>query len=81
MQAVKDDWAQLQQAVANDTTNTPGAAYTLNDINNALQNAQGVEKTAQSVWQSAQSSATQYDNEASALKQKADALPASMHCS
>lgn len=80
MQAVKNDWVQLQQAVANNTTNTPGAAYTLNDINNALQNAQDIENTAQGVWQSAQSSATQYDNEASALKQKADALPASMHC-
>jgi len=81
VQAVKDDWAQLQQAVANNTTNTPAAAYTSNDVNNALQSAQGIEKTAQGVWQSAQSSATQYDNEASVLKQKADALPASMHCS
>ena len=81
VQAVKVDWAQLQRAVANNTTNTPGAAYTSDDVNTALQNAQGVEKSAQGVWQSAQSSATQYDNEASALKQKADALPASMHCS
>lgn len=81
VQTVKADWAQLQQAVANNTTNTPAAAYTSNDVNNALQSAQGVEKTAQGVWQSAQSSAAQYDNEASALKQKADALPASMHCS
>lgn len=81
VQAVKTDWAQLQQAVANNTTHTPEAAYASNDVNNALQNAQGVEKTAQGVWQSAQSSAAQYDNEASALKQKADALPASMHCS
>ncbi len=81
VQTVKDDWAQLQQAVANNTTHSPTSAYTSSDINNALQNAQAVEKSAQNVWQSAQSSAKQYDNEASALKQKADALPGNMHCS
>jgi hypothetical protein len=80
MQAVKQDWSQLQQAVASNTTNTPPPAYTSEDINKALQEAQNAEKTAQSVRQSAQSNAAQYDLEANALQQKADALPASMHC-
>jgi len=80
IQAVKNEWTQLQQAVANNPSNTPAAEYTLSDVNNALQSAQNIEKTAQGVWQSAQSSAAQYDKEASSLKQQADALPASMHC-
>jgi hypothetical protein len=80
VQAVKNDWVQLQQAVAYNTTNTPAAAYSSNDVNNALQQAQNIEKAAQGIWQSAQSTAAKYDQEASALKQLADALPASMHC-
>ena len=81
VQAVNQDWTQLQQAVANNPTNTPAAAYTSSDVNNALMNAKKAEQTAQGVWQTAQSSVTQYDQEASTLQQKADALPASMHCS
>lgn len=80
VQAVNNTWSSLQQAIANNTTGTPAPAFTSNDVTNALQNAQKVEKAALAVWQSAQSSAAQYDSEASALKQQADALPASMHC-
>ncbi len=81
VKTVNDGWTQLQQAVANNTTGTPAPAFTLSDVNNALKNAQSVEQAAQGVWQSAQSTAGQYDQEASALKQQADALPASMQCS
>lgn len=80
IQSVNNAWSSLQQAVANNTLGTPAPAYTSTDVNNALQGAKNVEKTAQGIWQSAQSNATQYDNEASSLKQQADALPASMHC-
>ncbi len=79
VQSVNNAWSSLQQAVANNTSGTPAPAYTLNDVNNGLQSAQNAEKAAQGIWQSAQSSAAQYDHEASALKQQADALPASMH--
>jgi hypothetical protein len=78
VQAVKDAWAQLQQAVT--ASNTPPAAYSSSDISTALQNAEQVEKAAKDVWQSAQASAAQYDQEASSLQMQADALPASMHC-
>ena len=78
VQTVKDAWAQLQQAVT--ASNTPPAAYSSNDISTALQNAEQAEKAAKDVWQSAQASAAQYDQEASALQKQADALPASMHC-
>jgi len=80
IQAVKDAWAQLQQAVAHNTTGTPPAAYTSDDVNNALHDAQNAENTASNTWQSAQASAAHYDQEASALQKNADALPASMHC-
>jgi len=80
IQTVQNDWVHLQQAVANNTTNTPAAEFTSTDINNALQTSQNIEKTAQGVWQTAQSNAAQYDKEAGSLKQQADALPASMHC-
>ncbi len=80
VQALQQDWAQLQQAVAHNETRIPAPEYTANDVNNALQSAQNAEKTAGSVWQSAQASASQYDQEASALQKKADALPTSMHC-
>jgi hypothetical protein len=81
VQAVKNDWAQLQQAVANNPTGTPAPAYTASDINTALQNAQNAEQKAQGVWQSTVVTTDQYDQEASALQKKADALPASMNCS
>lgn len=81
IQAVKDAWAQLQQSAANNTTGTPAAAYTSDDVNNALHNAQSAENAAGGTWQSAKSNAAQYDQEASALQKKADDLPASMHCS
>ncbi len=80
IQSVNSAWSSLQQAVANNTTGTPAPQYTAKDINDALSTAQSTEKTAKGVWQAAQASATQYDQEASALKQKADALPSSMHC-
>lgn len=80
IQAVKDGWKQLQSAVASNTTGTPSPQYTENDINKALGDAQNIEGASQSTWQGAQSSASQYDQEASALQKKADALPSSMHC-
>jgi hypothetical protein len=80
VQTVKTAWTQLQQAGINNTTKTPEPAYTTNEVNTALQSAQNTENTAASTWQSAQASATKYDQEASALQKQADALPASMHC-
>ena len=80
IQSVNSAWSSLQQAVANNTTGTPAPQYTAKDISDALSSAQSAEKTAKGVWQAAQASATQYDQEANALKQKADALPSSMHC-
>ncbi len=80
IQAVQNDWAKLQQAVANNPTNIPTAAYTSGDVNKSIQNAQNAEKTAQGVWQSAQSSASQYDQKASNLNSQAQALPEKMGC-
>ena len=50
IQSVNNAWSSLQQAVANNTTGTPASGYTASDINNALQSAQNVEKTAQGIW-------------------------------
>jgi hypothetical protein len=81
VRTIKDAWMHLQQAAASNTTKTPAPGYTSANINTALQAAQNAEDTAGHTWQSAQSQATQYDQEASALQKKADALPASMNCS
>jgi hypothetical protein len=48
-QAVKQYWSQLQQAVATNTTQTPPPAYTSDDINKTLQEAQNAVKTAQNM--------------------------------
>lgn len=80
IQTVQSDWASLQQAVANNTSGTP-AAYTQHDIDNAIGNAQKAMSKANTTWQSAQQTATQYDNEAGALSKQADAIPGNMHCS
>ena len=80
IQSVNSAWSSLQQAVANNTTGMPAPQYTAKDISDALSNAQSTEKTAKDAWQAAQAKATQYDQEANALKQQADALPGSMHC-
>jgi hypothetical protein len=81
VQAVQQDWTQLQQAVQNNPSGTPAPEFTANDVNGVLQNAQHAENQAVNTWKSASQAAGQYDQEAAALKQNADALPASMHCS
>ncbi len=80
MQAVQQDWEQLQQAVKNNPSGTPKPGFTASEISAALQSAQNAEDRAGGVWQSASQAAVQYDQEAVALKQEADALPASIHC-
>jgi hypothetical protein len=80
IQTVQQDWSQLQQAEASSPTGTSGATYTSSDVNNALQNAQKAESKSQGVWQSAESSAAQYDQKASSLNSQAQALPGKMGC-
>lgn len=80
VQTLKNTWAHLQQVAASNTTKTPASEYTSADINTALQVTQNAENTAGHTWQAALSQATQYDQEASALQKKADALPANMNC-
>lgn len=81
LQSVKDDWVALQNAVKANTTGTPAPAYTQSDIDTATTNAQNTENTASNIWTSAKTSAGTYDNEASDLKKKADAIPGNMGCS
>ena len=81
VQTVQQDWTQLQQAVHNNPSDTPAPEFTANDVNTALQSAQNAESQAGKIWKSAAQAAGQYDQEAAALKQNADALPTSMHCS
>lgn len=80
MQNVQNDWMQLQQAVANNPSGIPGAAFIASDIQSAIDQGKKAVNTAQGVWGNAQSSVKQYDQEASALLKKADALLGSMNC-
>lgn len=80
IQNVQSDWTQLQQAVANNPSGTPAALYNANDVQNAISQGKASINTAAGTWASAQSSVKQYDQEASALQKKADAIPGNMHC-
>ncbi len=80
MQNVQNDWTQLQQAVANNSSMIPGAAYTASNVQSAINQGKKAVSTAQGIWGRAQSSVNQYDQEASALQKKADALPDNMNC-
>lgn len=81
IQNVQNDLMQLQQAVANNPSGTPAAAYSASDVQNAISQGKAAISTAQGTWGSAQSSVSQYDQEASALQKQADAIPGNMHCS
>lgn len=81
LQTVNGDWISLQNATKANTTGTPAPAYTQSDIDTATTNAQNAEDTASNTWTSAKTSAGTYDNEASDLKKKSDAIPSSMGCS
>ena len=80
IQRTQDDWKTLKQAISNNPGGTPGAAYSDKDIQSAIDQGNKAISTAQSIWGNAQSNASQYDQEASALQKKADALPDSMNC-
>ncbi len=80
IQTVQSDWQQLQNAVAANSTGTPSAAFTSEDVNTAVQAAQNQIASSQNTLKNAQTQATTYDNEAKQLKQQADALAANMHC-
>lgn len=80
IQNVQNDWNQLQQAVANNPSGTPAALYSASDIKNATDQGNAAITTAQGTWSSAQSSVTQYDQEASNLQKQADAIPGNMNC-
>ncbi len=81
MQNVQSDWQQLQNAVSADTVSTPTPAFSNLEVTQALQAAQNQITNVQVQLKSAQSRATQYDNEAKQLKQQADTALTNMHCS
>ncbi len=81
MQNVQSDWQQLQNAVSADTASTPTPAFSNLEVTQALQAAQNQIANVQAQLKSAQSRATQYDNEGKQLKQQADTALTNMHCS
>jgi hypothetical protein len=80
IQNIQNAWTQLQQAVVNNPSGTPAALYSASDVNNAIGQGNAAIKTAQGTWGGAQSSVTQYDQEASKLQKQADAIPGNMNC-
>lgn len=80
IQTVQSDWQSLQSAAAANTTGTPAPAYTQDDVNKAVQAAQGQINTSQAAIKQAQGKATGYDQEASQMVKQADALANGMHC-
>jgi len=80
IKTVQADWQQLQNAIAANTTGNPTAAFSSNDVNQAIQTAQNQLNNSQTALKNAQTKATGYDNEAKQLKQQADAIVANMHC-
>jgi hypothetical protein len=79
-QGLKDAWTALQQADAANPSYTPAMAYSQGDEQAALNHAGNVVQAAQALWTKAKASASSSDSQAAALKQQADALPATMHC-
>ena len=77
---VKGWWSQLQADAAKNTTHNPAPAYTADQINQAIANAQNAESTALGNWNTASASAQNYDTEATNLLKQADALANGMHC-
>src|SRR5258708_13078090 len=80
IQTVQTDWQQLQNAVNANTTGSPAPAFSVNDVNTAVQAAQSQVNDSQAALKQAQSQEATYDNESKQLLQKADALVSNMKC-
>ncbi len=80
IQTVQTDWQQLQNAVNANTTGSPAPAFSVNDVNTAVQVAQSQVNGSQAALKQAQSQAATYDNESKQLLQKADVLVSNMKC-
>jgi hypothetical protein len=77
---LKNDWQTLQQAIANNSTGTPGSNYQQSDIDNAVANGNNALSNADNVVQNAKQKRTTYDSEASSLNDQAQAKPGTMRC-
>ena len=77
---LKNDWQALQQAVAQNSSGTPGSNYQQSDIDSAVGSGNNALNNADSVVQKAKQERATYDNEANNLNNQAQALPATMGC-
>jgi hypothetical protein len=78
--ALKNDWKTLQQAVAYNSSGSPGSNYQQSDIDNAIGSGNNALSTAVSAIQKAKQERAIYDNEATNLNNQAQALPGKMGC-
>ena len=80
IQNVQSDWQQLQNSVSANTTGSPAPAFSVDDVNTAIQAAQKQVGDSQTALKQAQSQAATYDNQSKQLLQQANALVSNMHC-
>ncbi len=80
MATLKSDWQALQQAVANNSSGTPGSNYAQSDIDSAIASGNNTLSNADNVVKKAKDERAGYDNEANNLNNKAQALPGQMGC-
>ncbi len=78
--SIKSDWQALKQAVANNPSGTPNSNYQQSDIDSAISSGNNALGNAVSVVKKAKQTRAAYDDEASALNDKAQALPGTMGC-
>jgi hypothetical protein len=75
---LKNDWQTLKQAVANNPSG--GSNYQQSDIDSAVSSGNNALDNADSVIKKAKGKRATYDDEASMLNKKAQALPGKMGC-
>ena len=80
MAILKSDWQTQQQAVANNPSGTPGSNYQQSDIDSAITSGNNALSNTDGVVQKARQKRATYDNEATDLNNKAQAIPGQMGC-